>query len=138
MEDFEAEANLARYAQLQDVRNAAQSSGTQIVDARSKEQYDGTVRRAQHAGHVKGARSLPYGAVVEDSTGGLKDPGQIEQICSSAGIDPQQGGIVYCNGGVSACVVAAALEAVSSAQWRVYDGSWNEIGNLDDAPIEAG
>jgi 3-mercaptopyruvate sulfurtransferase SseA len=55
--EFESELSLERYATLDDVSAAAEAADTQIVDARSHEQYIGKVKRAKHGGHVPSAIS---------------------------------------------------------------------------------
>lgn len=136
MTDFESNLDTSRYASLQDVESAAAAGGTQIVDARSHEQFTGAVRRARHGGHVPGAVNVPHSSVVDSQTGELLDESHLESVFEAAGVELNRPGILYCNGGVSACVVEAALTVLGSENWRVYDGSWNEYGNLDAPALE--
>lgn len=80
------------------------------------------------------AINLPYKEFL-DSKGVLSSCETVVSALEGAGIDLQKPVLVYCNGGVSACVAAAALESVGHKQWSVYDGSWNEYGNLDGASV---
>lgn len=127
---FEGEPRLHELATMQDVEAAVRHGAPQIVDARNHAQYTGAVRRAKHAGRVRGARSVPYTTLVEKHAGGLLDSSALQSTFEKAGVAVQDGGIVYCNGGVSACVVLTALETLGADGWRVYDGSWNELGNV--------
>ena len=88
------------------------------------------------AGRMPGAVSLPFKELL-DSEGALL--GHQELVCKleGAGLDLSQRVVVYCNGGVSACVAATALQCVGHKQWSVYDGSWNEYGNCEGVAVEA-
>ena len=132
---FEGEPCLDEYATLEDVETAARHGATQLVDARSRAQYVGAVRRARYAGRVRGAKSIPYKSLVDKHSEGLLDSSVLQSKFEAAGVAVHAGGIVYCNGGVSACVVLAALQALGAKGWRVYDGSWNEFGNVGDPSL---
>lgn len=141
--DFQADLRKDLYADIADVVRASQESSgaVQILDVRSVQQFQGTVRRSKHAGRVPGAKNLPYKQLL--GTGQtLLEEAQLKEAFTGAGIDLEKKVIVYCNGGVSACVAAAALESLSTGQnpirWSVYDGSWNEYGNQDTYPFDGG
>jgi thiosulfate/3-mercaptopyruvate sulfurtransferase len=78
--------------------------------------------------------SLPYKEILS-SDGHLVPFDALVAKFEAVGVDLTKPVLVYCNGGVSACVVAAALESVGHGQWSVYDGSWNEYGNLPGAEV---
>lgn len=46
--------------------------------------------------------------------------------------------VAYCNGGVASTSVLLALHRLGVRNYANYDGSWNEWGNRDDTPIDAG
>jgi hypothetical protein len=66
----------------------------------------------------------------------LKEVEGLHDVFSSVGVDVARGGVLYCNGGLSACVLHAALEVLGASHWKVYDGSWNEYGNLSEPALE--
>ena len=41
-----------------------------------------------------------------------------------------------CGSGVTACVLAFALELIGKKAWKVYDGSWSEWGQKGNTLIE--
>jgi thiosulfate/3-mercaptopyruvate sulfurtransferase len=92
------------------------------------------VRRAKLAGRMPSAISLPYKQIL-NADGHLMQFDALVDTFQEAGVNLSKPVLVYCNGGVSACVVATALESVGHRQWSVYDGSWNEYGNEQGVPV---
>jgi thiosulfate/3-mercaptopyruvate sulfurtransferase len=60
----------------------------------------------------------------------------LEAAIRQAGIDPGKPVITSCGSGVTAAVLALALDVVGASKVMLYDGSWAEWGAREDAPIE--
>jgi thiosulfate/3-mercaptopyruvate sulfurtransferase len=121
-----------------DVARALGKGDVLLVDARPAEQYAGTVTVAARAGHIPGARSVPYARLVDPQTGRFLSNEALGQAFAEAGIDvaklPTEV-VVYCNGGVSCSVPLAALKMLGRDDVSVYDGSWTEWGNDERRPV---
>lgn len=113
----------------------------QVVDARSAERFAGTApepRAGLRSGHMPGARSVPFGALLNPPHGTLKSAEDLTAVFEAAGVDPKRRIITSCGSGVTACVPALALYELGRRDVAVYDGSWAEWGSLGNAPVVTG
>jgi thiosulfate/3-mercaptopyruvate sulfurtransferase len=124
-----------------DVEQALGSSDVLLLDARAPDQYAGTVTAARRAGHIPGARNVPYARLVDARTGTFLSNRELAVAFAEAGIDvtrlPREV-VVYCNGGISCTVPLHALRMLGRDDVAVFDGSWNEWGNDERRPIKQG
>jgi thiosulfate/3-mercaptopyruvate sulfurtransferase len=117
------------------VRAVLGDSSVAIVDARDKRFYDGSGGSISRTGHIRGARSIPFGSVM-DSTNRLKSHAALQKILSESGIHPGMKIISYCHVGQQATVVYAAAKELGYDA-SVYDGSfqdWSLRG--EDYPVD--
>jgi thiosulfate/3-mercaptopyruvate sulfurtransferase len=124
-----------------DVARALGASDVLLIDARPREQYAGEVSAAARAGHIPGARNVPYARLLDRSTGRFLPAPALREVFAEAGIDvrnlPREV-VVYCNGGVSCTIPLNALRLLGRDDVAVYDGSWNEWGNDVQRPLRTG
>ena len=82
---------------------------------------------------MPGALNVPSGTLVEN--GMLKPEAELRKIFADAGVDPQKPIVTSCGSGLTAAIVALALQQIGAKDVAVYDGSWTEWGGRDDTPI---
>ncbi|MGH7546615.1 MAG: sulfurtransferase [Gemmatimonadales bacterium] len=133
-------------ARRPDVEKALKSKTIALVDVRSKPEFVGEIiappgmtETAQRAGHIPGARSVPWSqAVAQDGT--FKTHDELSQLYKGAKvIDGGHEVIAYCRIGERSSHTWFALKyLLGLKKVRNYDGSWTEWGNLVGAPIAKG
>lgn len=110
-----------------------------VVDARAPGRFAGTdpeLWPVKHCGRIPGSINVPFADLIDDRTRQMLPAEQLKARFDKAGITPHKPVIATCGSGVTACVVALALHLVGHDEVSVYDGSWAEWGNRDDAPFE--
>ncbi|AEQ52277.1 3-mercaptopyruvate sulfurtransferase [Pelagibacterium halotolerans] len=135
---FDAKFDNAAVAGFEQVLAASQA-GQQILDARGAARFTGDTpepRAGLKSGHIPQSRNLPFDALIENGT--LKPDAELEKAIRAAGIDPAKPVITSCGSGVTAAVLALALDTIGAEKVALYDGSWTEWGGRDDAPVQTG
>ena len=68
----------------------------------------------------------------------MKDVNGLRAAFEGAGVDLSKPAITTCGSGVTAAILALALERIGHRNWSLYDGSWAEWGMYDDLKVAKG
>jgi thiosulfate/3-mercaptopyruvate sulfurtransferase len=126
-------------ASLEEVRAALASGSAQVVDARPAERFRGAVpepRPGVKSGRMPGSLNLPFVDIIEH--GALKSPEALKATFAEHRIDLAKSIITTCGSGVTAAILALAVEEAGGTVEGLYDGSWAEWGSRPDCPVVTG
>jgi thiosulfate/3-mercaptopyruvate sulfurtransferase len=118
---------------LRDVRNGL---GVALIDARGRARFEGTEddpRPGVAAGHIPGARNLPYSELYNPD-GTFKSREELGRLFEAAGADPEKPFVATCGSGVTANALIFAARLLGNRDTRLYDGSWSEWGADPSTP----
>ncbi len=143
---FSAQPGDASIRAKRDEVLSALDNAHQLVDVRSPQEYSGELvampgyenEGAQRAGHIPGAKSIPWAqAVKEDGT--FKSADELRELYGGKGVLSGDPIIAYCRiGERSAHTWFVLHELLGQQNVKNYDGSWTEWGNMVNVPIERG
>jgi thiosulfate/3-mercaptopyruvate sulfurtransferase len=122
------------------VRSHVGARGISVVDARAGALYDGTERGGgmgeplQRAGHIAGARSIPYTDITNDDLK-FKSVGELQSLFAKAGVKPGDTVVAYCHIGAQATGVLFAAR-MTGHPVLLYDGSFEDWSAHTSFPVD--
>ena len=122
-------------ADLDFVKANLKAPAVAIVDSRNPKFFDGDDPGSMpRAGHIPGARSLPFDTLVTDDNR-MKSSAETAKVFEAAGIKPGDTVVSYCHIGQQATVMYFAAKRLGYKA-LLYDGSWDEWSRKSDLPVE--
>ncbi len=134
---FEARLDVGRVRGFETVASILTEDSACVVDARSAGRFAGTApepRPGLPSGHMPGARNLPFDRLI-DADGKIAEPHVIRKAFADAGVDLDMPVVTTCGSGVTAAILTFGLALIGKDDVALYDGSWTEWAQRDDAPI---
>ena len=126
-----------RLATMQQLLQTLKNPGvSQIIDARSENEYCGSAGMAKRKGSIPGAIHLEWSDLIDAQTHKFKSSQELTELFKKAGIKLDQPLVTYCQSGGRASVMAFGLELMGAKQVQNYYASWAEWGNQTDTPID--
>lgn len=120
-----------------EMERIAAGSPAQIVDARSAERFVGQApepRAGLRGGHIPGSLNLHYELLLNPD-GTLKADEELRAAFRDSGVNLDEPIVTTCGSGVTAAILALALEKLGHDRTAVYDGSWCEWGGDPYLPV---
>ncbi len=106
-----------------------------IVDARTPNFYDGSsVGRYPRAGHIKGARNIPFTKIVDENNN-FKNDAVLRKLFADAGVGKYDTVVTYCHIGQQASLAYFAAKKLGY-KVKLYDGSFEEWSADDSLEVE--
>ncbi len=117
-----------------------QGSETLIIDARSKDEYEGKDVRARRGGHIPGAQWLEWQQLVDKTRHGmLRSESELRELFAGIGLtdsDSSRPVVAYCQTHQRSSLTYVVLRHLGFENITGLEGAWSDWGNRDDTPIE--
>jgi thiosulfate/3-mercaptopyruvate sulfurtransferase len=129
---FKGKPNVKILADANEVKQSLGKKNVVIVDARSREEYDGIEVRGARRGHIPRAVNIDYACNIRNDS--FKSKHKLAKIYSNIPRNAQI--ITYCQGGYRAANAFLVMKMLGYKRVKMYLGSWGEWGNRPNLPAE--
>ena len=133
--NFNAKLDAKRVVDADRLLSVLDDDSVCVLDARPEPRFRGSAdepRAGLRRGHMPGAVNLPFAQLFDQ--GLMKPDVELAQILKPL-VDGHTRAICSCGSGVTACILAFALQRIGFDEVAVYDGSWSEWGLPGELPV---
>ena len=115
-----------------EIEKSIGKKGIALLDARTKEEFEGIHVRAARAGHIPSAINIDWEENIQG--GSFKTKEELAKLYSKIPKDSKV--VTYCQGGYRAAHSFLALNILGYKNVKMYLGSWGEWGNRPELPVQ--
>ena len=127
-----------RIADASDVAETIDRDGA-VIDVRAGERFRGETEPLDPiAGHIPGARNLPWADHLDPATGLFLPAEALRERYASIGVHRADDTIVHCGSGVTGCLGLLALRVAGLGDAKLYQGSWSDWVHDPARPVASG
>lgn len=136
---YRASAGSNGITNMEYILNHLQDPSIRLLDARSAEEFNGSKKFAEKAGHIPGAVNMDWLQIMDTNKNlRFKTDEQLKTMLSSLGIFEDQEIIVYCQSHHRSALTYIMLKHLGYPNIKGYPGAWSEWGNASHTPVELG
>lgn len=137
-EIFIATAPKDQVVDLEQMRQAVAGQDHAILDARTPARFTGEMDSGYPGvagGHMPGAVNVSWLWLIEqEGKFRFRTPDEARETFEKAGVDLSRPVIATCGSGVTAAIIAFQLSRLGKSDWKIYDASWHQWGQMADLP----
>lgn len=136
--NYKARPDPGRLWSYADVLKNLNNDNVVIIDSRTPAEYAGQeLRGNKRGGHIPGARLLDSEDFLDKATGETISVNEAKAKVEKL-IPKGKTVVIYCQSGTRCSHEELILKDLGYDNVVLYDASWQEWGNREDAPVEAG